>query len=125
MLDRIGLLAPRLAAQPGDPGQPLLDALVDLRVGYIAGELAALRDTLSAEQAPPVAATLAAIARYFGRGDPASADPPPPALLDGIDRSVAAFARDTERARRRQGLLLLTSLRRNLFPAAPPWEAAA
>ncbi len=125
MLDRIGLLAPRLAAQPGDPGRPLLDALVDLRIGHVSGELAALRGTMTPEEEAPVAATLGEIARYFGRGDPRSSDPPPAALLDGIDRSVGAFALDPVRARRRAGLLLLTSLRRNLFPAAPPWEAAA
>ena len=125
MLDRIGLLAPRLAQQHADPGRPLLDALVDLRIGYVSGELAALRKTMTPDEEAPVSATLAEIARYFGRSDPKSSDPPPPALLDGIDRSVGAFAHDPVRERRRAGLLLLTSLRRNLFPAAPPWEAAA
>jgi uncharacterized membrane protein YccC len=125
MLDRIGLLAPRLAQQEADPGRPLLDALVDLRIGYVSGELAALRKTMTPDEEQPVSATLAEIARYFGQGDPGSADPPPPALLDGIDRSVGAFAHDPVRERRRAGLLLLTSLRRNLFPTAPPWEAVA
>ena len=125
MLDRIGLLAPRLAQAEADPGRPLLDALLDLRIGYVSGELAALRRTMTPDEAAPVSAALADIARYFGRSDPKSSDPLPLALLDGIDRSVGAFARDPERERRRAGLLLLTSLRRNLFPAAPPWQAAA
>ncbi len=125
MLDRIGLLAPRLAQAEADPGRPLLDSLVDLRIGYVAGDLAALRRTMTPEEEEPVTITLTEIARYFGRNDPKFSDPPPAALLDGIDRSVGAFARDPERERRRAGLLLLTSLRRNLFPAAPPWEAAA
>jgi len=125
MLDRIGLLAPRLAQQEADPDRPLLDALVDLRIGYIAGELSALRGAMAPEEHGPVTETLAEIARFFGRSNPKTADPPPAALLDGIDRSVGAFARDPIRERRRAGLLLLTSLRRNLFPAAPPWEAMA
>jgi len=125
MLDRIGLLAPRLAQQEADPDRPLLDALVDLRIGYIAGQLSAMRGAMAPEEREPVTATLAEIARFFGRSNPKTADPPPVALLDGIDRSVGAFARDPERERRRAGLLLLTSLRRNLFPAAPPWEAVA
>ena len=125
MLDRIALLAPRLAHQEPDPERPLLDALIDLRIGYVAGELAALKLTLPPAERDPVTATLAEVARYFGRGHPQKYDAPPVALLDGIDRSVGAFAVDPERERRRAGLLLLTSLRRNLFPAAPPWEAAA
>lgn len=125
MLDRIGLLAPRLAQAEADPGRPLLDALLDLRIGYVSGELAALRTSMTAEEEGPVSATLAEIARYFGRSNPKTSDPPPAELLGGIDRSVGVFARDPVRERRRAGLLLLTSLRRNLFPAAPPWEAAA
>ncbi len=125
MLDRIGLLAPRLAQQRADPDRPLLDALLDLRIGYVSGELAALRGAMTTDEEAPVSETLAEIARYFGRSDPNSSDPLPAALLDGIDRSVGAFAHDPVRERRRAGLLLLTSLRRNLFPAAPPWQAAA
>ncbi|ETI65034.1 fusaric acid resistance protein FusB/FusC, partial [Sphingobium sp. C100] len=43
MLDRIALLAPRLAATRRDSGAPLFDALRDLRTGVAIGELRQLR----------------------------------------------------------------------------------
>jgi uncharacterized membrane protein YccC len=126
MLDRVGLLLPRLAARgPREEGatpDTLLDALTDMRTGIVAGRL---RQLGGADEGRPAAPTLGAIARHFRHLDPARPAPPPDALLGAIDGDVAAFDADPEPARRREGLILMTSLRRNLFPHAPGYGAAA
>lgn len=125
MLDRIGLLAPRLAAQGEDPGKPVLDALRDLRVGVAVGELRRLRAAGDAVDEAIITPVLARVGSHYAalRLDrPAEADP---ALLAAIDAGLAGFARDPEPAHRRDGVLALTSLRRNLFPAAPGYAEAA
>jgi uncharacterized membrane protein YccC len=123
MLDRIGLLLPRLAARdPGDTPDTLLDALTDMRIGIVAGRL---REIERGAERMPVEATLDDIARHFRALDPARPVPPPDSLLASLDEGVAAFASDPEPARRREGLVLLTSLRRNLFPSAPGYGAMA
>jgi uncharacterized membrane protein YccC len=123
MLDRIGLLLPRLAARPpGETPDTLLDALTDMRIGIVAGRL---REIEHDAERTPVDVTLKGIAHHFRALDPAHPVPPPESLLASIDESVAAFAVDTDPVRGREGLVLLTSLRRNLFPSAADYEAAA
>ncbi len=124
MLDRIGLLAPRLAARERDPGKPLLDALVDLRIGFVAGELDMLSRSATPEEKSGIAGTLTGVWRHFVDLDPVRTTPPPENLLAEIDRTVAAFVADSSAERRRRGLVLLTSLRRNLFPHAPGYAGA-
>jgi uncharacterized membrane protein YccC len=125
MLDRVGLLLPRLAAQAPDPGKPLLDALVDLRIGVVAGDLAALGRSALPKERSAITAMLANLGRYFRALKLARPAAPPDTLLTEIDRAMAAFAVDPEPARRREALVLLTSLRRNLFPAAAGYGAVA
>jgi uncharacterized membrane protein YccC len=123
MLDRIGLLLPRLAARPvRENPDGLLDALTDMRTGIVAGRLRRLSRTGERE---PIDAALDGIARHFRGLDPSRPAPPPDNLLMLIDQGVAAFAADLEPKRCREGLVLLTSLRRNLFPTAPGHRAAA
>lgn len=124
MLDRVGLLVPRLAARGPDPEPVFLDALIDLRIGVVAGQVDKLRATATPEEDAHIARTLAGIARHFERLDPTRPESPPAALLDDLDRTVAAFSADGSEERRRQGLVLLTSLRRNLFPQAPGYGLA-
>jgi uncharacterized membrane protein YccC len=124
MLDRVGLMLPAMA-KGSDPGKPLLDALIDMRIGFVAGELNALRNGGSDAERVSIAKTLGGIGDHFAGLRTAHPAPPEPALLADIDRAVAMFAHDEEPARRRNGLILLTSLRRNLFPAAPAYGAAA
>jgi uncharacterized membrane protein YccC len=121
MLDRVGLLAPRMKAAEVDPGKPLLDALNDLRTGVVAGDLDMLSKTATAEERILISTSLAGIGRHYRSLDPLAPCAPDERLLADIDRAVDAFARDAEPARRRAGLVLLTSLRRNLFPAAPAY----
>jgi uncharacterized membrane protein YccC len=126
MIDRIGLLLPKLPGRPeDDTGRPLIDMLIDMRIGIVTGRLRAIgREAPPAEHAL-VDRTLDAIGDYYQALHPRRPVPPPDDLLADIDRTVAAFADDPVRERRRNALLLLTSLRRNLFPAAPGYGAAA
>ena len=124
MLDRIGLLLPRLAAYERDPTKPLLDALVDLRIGFVAGELEALGRSASPAERHLVSDMLNELSEHFRDLDPAVLTAPAESLLTRIDRSVGMFAADPSGERRRRGLVLLTSLRRNLFPQAPAYSGA-
>jgi len=120
MLDRIGLLAPRLARRGKDPGKPLFDALRDLRVGVSIAELRQLRiDTGPAEEAF-ITPVLEGVGRHYAALDPDDPAPPPPALRAAIDRAVTELAASRAAETRRSGVLTLTSLRRNLFPADLP-----
>lgn len=120
MLDRIGLLAPRLAQRGEDPGAPLLDALRDLRIGLTVGELRALRLTAGPEKAAGISAVLEGVSAYYRSLRFEAPRAAPVALLDCIDAALQAFARTPEPERRRAGVLALTGLRRNLCPGAPP-----
>jgi hypothetical protein len=72
-----------------------------------------------------IADTLGGVVDHFRRLRPKDPMPPDPEILSSIDRAVGVFARDAEPERRRDGLILLTSLRRNIFPEAPAYGAAA
>jgi uncharacterized membrane protein YccC len=124
MLDRVSLLSPKLARLGGDAGGALLDALRKVRIGYVAGELGALSREASGLEQDRIARSLSGIRRYFDALDAANPEAPPPELLSDIDGAVAAFAVDAVPERRRRGLVLLTSLRRNLFPLASPYDGA-
>lgn len=119
MLDRIGLLAPRLAQRGDDPGRPLLDVLRDLRIGLSVGELRALRVTANDEEAELITPVLQAVATYYRALRYDAPQPAPLDLLSCVDRGLSSFVRTEDPARRRAALLALTSLRRNLFPSAP------
>lgn len=125
MLDRIGLLAPRLALQDKDPGKPLLDALSDLRVGVAIGELRQLRIDGPPADAARITPVLQGVSAHYRALRPDRPAPPEPVLLANLDSAIDTMAGDAEPARARAAVLALTSLRRNLFPAAPAYGVAA
>lgn len=125
MLDRIGLLAPRLAARQADPGKPLLDVLVDMRIGLAVGELRGLRLSATPEEEALITPVLAGVARYFGSLRFPDPQPPPPELLTCIDHAFVGLVYDPAADRRRAAVLALTTLRRNLFPDAPAFTEEA
>lgn len=120
MLDRIALLAPRLAISGRAPGAPLYDALRDLRTGVAIGELRQLRLDLSPERGEPLRTVLADVGAYYRHLDPDAPAPAGPGLLAAIDKAIHAFAHDGDAATRRAAALALVSLRRNLYPGADP-----
>jgi uncharacterized membrane protein YccC len=133
MLDRVGLLLACRSSQSRSAHQPaatahdalVLHALKSLRIGDVAGELGVLSRTSTPGELDLIDSALHGIGSYFHALDPIRPAAPPPQLLSDIDRTVAAFAAEGTPARRRHGLVLLTSLRRNLFPDAPGYTARA
>jgi len=125
MLDRIALLAPRLAATRTDSGAPLYDALRDLRTGVAIGELRQLRLDLPPEEGAPLAAVLGGVSRHYRGLDPEAPAPADPMLLQDIDGAIADMSGNDRPPVRREGVLGLVSLRRNLFPDAPAYRRIA
>lgn len=125
MLDRIALLAPRLAAIGQDNGAPLYDALRDLRTGVAIGELRQLRLDLPAGEGVPLTGVLAGVGDYYRRLDPDSPQPAELDLLHDIDGAIDALSTNAVPAVRRDATLGLVSLRRNLFPDAAGYRRAA
>lgn len=124
MLDRVALLAPRLAVMRLDAGKPLDDALRDLRTGVAIGELRQLRIDLPPQESAPLVSVLGGVGTYYGGLDPDAPKPADPSLLDRIDTAIGALSGHPERRIRREALLGLVSLRRNLFPESPAYASA-
>ncbi|HTQ72164.1 MAG TPA: FUSC family protein [Acidocella sp.] len=115
MMDRLGLMMPRLAAVAAGADSAAAGAMVDLRVGLnIIG--------LHREQwrLPPAARE--ASQRIFSfisahyLGDPRQ--PPPPALVQAMDEAICALMVDA--LAYRAALMVLSGLRSTLFPDTPP-----
>jgi uncharacterized membrane protein YccC len=118
MLDRVGLIAPRLAALPTADAEWTADLFAEVRAGIDVVELRRIRAGLSEAQAGELNRLMSAVARHFRT---AAAHPPAP-LLAEVDACLDLFALDTENVARRRALLGLTDLRRALFPNAAPYE---
>lgn len=118
MLDRVGLLAPRLAALPPDDAEWTADLLAEVRVGVNVVELRRDRRQLSTEARVAVEGLLAGMARHFG----GRATRPPPELLMSIDAALDAVATEPQRPAHRAALLGLVGVRRGLFPDSPPYR---
>lgn len=126
MLDRIGLLAPRIAQAGGTvEGVAANDALRDLRMG---ADIAVLQRVRAQLPMATAAALLGSISRFFRQRGEGGTNPRPPSLLPQIDDALNAVlqARDTAAsAASRAAVTALVGLRRNLFPDAPPLRASA
>jgi uncharacterized membrane protein YccC len=126
MLDRIGLLMPRLAtAHPTPEARAVaVDGLRELRVGLHTAQLCGLQQAL--EQAGvALKPLLQKLAAHFGSGQHGQA---PAALLEKIDstlRAVCAAAAVSSTAAadaRPQAAAALASMRRDLFPRAAAYQ---
>ena len=123
MLDRIGLLAPRIAQAGGTvEGVAANDALRDLRMGADIDALQRVRAQLPLASAPVL---LGGIARFFRQRGGGRMAARPAGLLSQIDAALAAVldARGAMPPDARSAVTALVGLRRNLFPEAPPMHA--
>ncbi|WP_271300527.1 FUSC family protein [Sphingomonas sp. CV7422] len=115
MLDRVGLLASRIGEVEDEERDAAAATLRELRVGLSIAQIAPLAD-----QAP----LRSALARHFrdlARGDEAT---PSAELLAQIDEALAAGQAIADPAQRRDAMVNLVGLRRNVFPAANDWQDA-
>ncbi len=119
MLDRIQLLAPRLADASTRERLATSDALRDLRIGI---NVIVLKETVDLDDSAQacVDRVLGDVAGHFAELDQApEPKSPDPELMASIDRALA-------HTKPLPALIALTGLRRNLFPNAPaPLEVAA
>ncbi|WP_426391458.1 FUSC family protein [Variovorax sp. R-27] len=126
MLDRIGLLAPRIAQAGGTvEGVAANDALRDLRMG---ADIAVLQRVRAQLPLATSAALLGGISRFFRQRSEGRMNPRPPGLLPQIDEALNAMleARDNAASSTsRAAVTALVGLRRNLFPDAPPMLGAS
>lgn len=114
LVDRLGLLTPRLAASRADDLTGV-DALAELRTGMDVVTLQQHRDALPASVRRPVDSLLDALAEHYAQRSAAAV--PGSGLLTRIDRALQALAQLPAPAG--PTLAALVGLRRNLFPQAP------
>lgn len=128
MLDRLGLLVPRLAALDSTHSLATTDALLDLRLGLNLIELQRRRHELSGVAAENVTELLDGISRHYRAVRDDHMAKPPAALLETLDDALASVGA-TEVAHKSRIILILAGVRRVLFPDAPayrpPLEPAA
>lgn len=120
MLDRVGLIAPRLAALPPDDAEWMSDLLAEIRFGINVVELRRDRRRLSKPARDAVERLLAALSRHFGN----VADKPTADLLNAIDAALDQVSADGRQPAGRAALLGLVGVRRGLFPDAAPYRSA-
>jgi uncharacterized membrane protein YccC len=128
MVDRVGMLAPRLAAaasQADAQDLQAVDALRDLRVGLNMTLLQDVRARLGHAEAT-VAPLMKGLARHFSLRPEVDAASEA-RLLHSVDDALRAVCSHEhgDDASRAEALAALTGLRRDLFPKAAPYMPAA
>ena len=121
MLDRVGLLMPRLRRAGRDPELETADALRDLRTGVNMIGLREIARNLDERARNAMAPVFDGIAAHFyalarGRGDV-----PSTALLGYLDRLIGDILTTRSPSARHKGLAAAVGVRRNLYPDAPPY----
>ena len=123
MLDRVGLLAPRMSQAGNDPELAYADALRDLRTGVTIIELQETVSRLDQRSNKSLAVVLPGVAGHFRALARGRRQPPGPALLASIDALIGDMLAVSSRTLRHSGLTAAIGLRRNLYPDAPPYAA--
>ena len=124
MVDRLGLLAPKLAATQSSSvsGQ---DVLTDLRVGMNIALVQRYRATLPPEQSARLSDLLQRVGAHFASLTEKREPLPASAILPALDSCLRAALTDPGASQERQaGIAALVGLRRNLFPQAPAFAEA-
>ncbi len=112
MLDRVGLMAPRLAALPPEDAEWTHDLLAEVRSGINIVELRRVRAALSPSAEAAVEAVLIDTARHF-RSNVKGVDM---ALVHNIDAAIIKLLGERQTAAVHEALMGLVGLRRGLFP---------
>jgi hypothetical protein len=117
MLNRIGVLAPRLLTLKGSDLRKI-DNLRELRVGLNIVDLRRARHHLSSRTLGAIDAMLDELAQCFRKHNGTAM---PQALLGRVDHAMAA-AIDENGTGRTDALIGLVGIRRGLFPDAPDYQ---
>jgi len=124
MLDRIGLLQPRLALAKRADDLIAADALKDLRVGRDIAELQRARRHLPMADAS-IAPVLDSLARFFRERSTRRGGGKTAEMLAQIDRALASVsATPGTIAARDRAMVALVGLRRAFFPEAADYQPA-
>ncbi|WP_044559032.1 FUSC family protein [Azospirillum sp. B4] len=119
LLDRMGLLVPRMAALPPGSEVAAVDALADIRTGMNVMELRGVHRALPPPAQAAVDTALAALTEHYRAICRAGRQlPPAAALLTRLDDAMATLMPLPDR-RPRQALLALAGIRRALSDGAP------
>jgi hypothetical protein len=121
MLDRVGLLMPRLSRAGRDPGLETADALLDLRTGVNLVELQEIARSLNERARDAMAPVFDALAAHYRALAHGRRRVPAPALLGYLDRLIGDILATSSPSARDKGLAAAAGLRRNLYPDAPPY----
>jgi uncharacterized membrane protein YccC len=123
VVDRLALLSPKLAGA-GERRDQLGDAaLADLRVAMNLVTLQGSRPQLASSVAARLDAVSEGLAAYYAALARGGRRPSAPQLLAALDAALSEIAATTGAAARAAAAGLV-GLRRNLFPAAPAFQAA-
>lgn len=124
MLDRIGLLQPRLALAKRPDDLVAADALKDLRVGRDITELQRARRHLPMAE-PTIQPVLNSLAHFFRARSAWRIEEKTPAFLAQIDRALSSVAATPQGlAARDRAVVALVGIRRAFFPDAPDYQPA-
>jgi uncharacterized membrane protein YccC len=120
MVDRVGLLTPRLALAGPQEDLQAADALRDLRIGLNMTILQDVRGQLGRGEAAlrPLMTQLSTHFALLPRVDQACEA----RLLDTLDNALRAILAGARDAFQNEALAALTGMRRDLFPQAAPYE---
>jgi uncharacterized membrane protein YccC len=120
MVDRVGLLTPRLAM--ASPAQDLqaADALRDLRIGLNMTLLQGVRSQLGRGEAA-IKPLMTQLSTHFALR-PGVDQGCETRLLDTLDNALRAICAGTRDACQLEALAALTGMRRDLFPQAAPYQ---
>ena len=125
MLDRLGLLIPRLSLiERHDEVLASADLLNDLRIGLNVADLQQARRTAEPEAERSIARVLTALAASFRKMGIGRPRPVQEHLLVEIDEAIGDVSAETYSRERDACLWALAGLRRNLFPRAQPYSPA-
>ncbi|MFT4196899.1 MAG: FUSC family protein [Pseudoxanthomonas sp.] len=117
MLDLLGLLAPRMAALPAGSDLAGVDMLDEVRIGLNILDLRRARNALPAANREHVNALLERVAAHYRAQHQAGRPlPPPQALREELEASLARLGGLPADRARDDGLLGLIGLRCGLFP---------
>ena len=120
MVDRIALLTPRLA-HAGKTQNEAIGAFNDLRIGLNMTVLQNSRRQLG-RGAAALAPVMSQLARRYAQLPDIDQDADE-RLLAALDNALRAISAGTRDDAQEAALAALTSVRRDLFPAAPPYLA--